>query len=234
MDDVASKLADIRRRIEAACSRVGRAPDSVRLIAVSKTFDAGLLLQATACGQRDFGESYLQEALPKMIAVNAGAAPQPYWHFIGPIQSNKTAAIAEHFDWAHGVERLKIAERLSAQRCDDQPPLNICAQVNVSLEPSKAGCAPADAAALCAAIAKLPRLQLRGLMAIPAAVDVAEDARPAFRALRELHAAIRGGGGVDAAAFDTLSMGMSDDFEVAIEEGARLIRVGSALFGERS
>ncbi len=203
---------------------------AVRLVAVSKTFPPGAIQAAAAAGQRAFGENYLQEALGKIEALR-GASLE--WHFIGPVQSNKTRDLASHFDWVHGIERLKIAERLSAQRPDDLPPLDLCVQVNVSGEASKSGCAPREAPALCATIAALPRLRLRGLMAIPEAAQRAEDARPAFRALRELHERIRAAGMVDPERFDTLSMGMSGDFRVAIEEGATLVRVGSAIFGKR-
>jgi pyridoxal phosphate enzyme (YggS family) len=227
------RLAAIRGRIATACARAGRDPASVRLVAVSKTFHADLLAAVADAGQDDFGESYIQEALPKIGLTESLAGRRLGWHFIGPIQGNKTAAIASAFSWAHGVDRLKVAQRLSAQRPLDLPPLQICVQVNVSGEASKSGCAPQDAAALCAAVAALPQLQLRGLMCIPEAADHAEQARPAFARLRELQAAISRAGNVDPALFDQLSMGMSDDFETAIEEHATIIRVGSAIFGSR-
>lgn len=227
----AGRLEEIRARIAAASERAGRRRESVGLLAVSKTFGAGSLAALAAAGQDDFGESYVQEALGKIEATETQAGRSLCWHFIGPVQSNKTAAIAARFAWVHGVERLKIAERLSTQRSGDQAPLNVCVQVNVSGEASKAGCAPDEAAALCAAIARLPRLRLRGLMCIPEAD--AGLARSAFRALRELQAQIREAGAVDTGSFDTLSMGMSDDFEIAIEEGATWVRIGSALFGRR-
>jgi len=232
MHDIKGNLADIRTRIAAACARSGRDPASAGLIAVSKTFPADALAALATLDQQNFGESYLQEALEKIPRVEALALRPLRWHFIGPIQSNKTAAVAATFDWAHAVDRLKIAQRLSDQRLTTQAPLNICVQVNISGEASKAGCAPEAAAALCAEISALPRLRLRGLMCIPAAVSDAEDARLAFRAVRTLHTAIRNSGAVSAD-FDTLSMGMSDDFEVAIEEGATWVRIGSALFGPR-
>lgn len=233
MDDVKDQLADIRQRMAAACARAGRPIEAVRLLAVSKNFPPEVLAAAAAQGQTDYAESYVQEAIGKIAATETLAGRRLCWHFIGPIQSNKTGTIAERFDWVHGVERLKIAERLSAQRRADQPVLNLCVQVNVSGEASKSGCAPPVAAALCAAVAALPKVRLRGLMTIPAAAETAEAARPAFRALRALHTAIRERGLVDGAQFDTLSMGMSGDFEVAIEEGATLVRIGSALFGRR-
>jgi len=164
-----------------------------------------------------------------MAAAPAGLV----WHYIGPLQRNKTREIAAHFDWVHGIDRLMLAERLSDQRPPALPPLQVCVQVNISGEASKSGCSPQEAPSLCAAIARLPGLRLRGLMAIPAAVEWSADARPAFRAVSVLAARIRASAAFDSAAFDTLSMGMSDDFEIAIEEGATLVRVGTALFGPR-
>lgn len=234
MDSVAKRLDDIRSRIDRACRRAHRPADAVRLIAVSKTFPADVLAEAAEAGQDSFGESYMQEAIDKIGLTETLSGRRLDWHFIGPIQSNKCRALAGAFAWAHGVDRLKIAERLSSLRGADLPALNVCVQVNVSGEASKGGVEPADAAALCAAIAALPGLSLRGLMCIPAPVDDPEQSRDAFRRLRELRDAIRHGGAVDADAFDSLSMGMSDDFEVAIEEGATLVRVGSALFGRRA
>lgn len=233
MNEVAQRLDDIRRRMADACRRAGRAPGSVRLIAVSKTVPAELIAEAADAGQDLFGESYMREALDKIGLAESLAARPLEWHFIGPIQGNKCRAIAGAFSWAHGVDRLKIAARLSELRGSDLPPLNICAQVNISGEASKGGVPPGETAALCSDIAGLPGLRLRGLMAIPAPVDDPEESRAAFRRLRELHAAIRSSGAVDAGTFDTLSMGMSDDYEIAIEEGATLIRVGSAIFGSR-
>jgi PLP dependent protein len=180
-----------------------------------------------ACGQREFGENYLQEALDKQ----AGLRDLPLtWHFIGPIQSNKTRAIAEHFSWVHSVDRLKIAERLSAQRPAGLPPLQVCIEVNVSGEASKGGVTPADLPALAAAVSKLPGLQLRGLMAIPAPTADQAAQRAAFRRVREQFEALRAHG----YALDTLSMGMSGDLEAAILEGATIVRIGTALFGERT
>jgi pyridoxal phosphate enzyme (YggS family) len=237
LNHIAVNLAGVRRRLEAACARAGRAPEAVRLIAVSKGFAAPVIAAAVAAGQHQFGENYLQDALPKMQALAAGREPgagsRLIWHFIGPIQSNKTREIAAHFDWAHAVDRLKIGERLAAQRPHDLGPLDICVQVNISAEPSKSGCGPDAAPELCAALARLPGIRLRGLMAIPAAADRPESARPAFRRMRELFDAVARGGAVDPRAFDTLSMGMSADFEVAVEEGATLVRVGTAIFGPR-
>ncbi|GAC1630315.1 MAG: YggS family pyridoxal phosphate-dependent enzyme [Nevskia sp.] len=233
MNELGERLSSIRQRIALACARSGRAPGSVQLIAVSKTVPAERLAEAADAGQDQFGESYLQEAIDKIGRTESLAGRRLDWHFIGPIQGNKCRALASTFAWAHGVDRLKIAERLSSLRGAGQPPLNVCVQVNVSCEPSKGGVAPAEAAALCAAVAALPGLRLRGLMCIPAPAADPEDSRREFRRLRDLRDAIRNGGAVNAAAFDSLSMGMSDDFEVAIEEGATLVRVGSAIFGPR-
>lgn len=233
MTTVSDRLQAIRRRLAAACARAGRDPAEVRLVAVSKTFDADAVAEVAERGQISFGESYMREALDKIGLAETLTGARLDWHFIGPIQGNKCRALAGAFAWAHGVDRLKIAERLSELRGEDLPPLQVCVQVNISGEASKGGVPPDDAAELCTAIARLPRLRLRGLMCIPAPVDDPEDARSAFRHLRELRDAIRAAGGVDAVDFDQLSMGMSDDFEVAIEEGATLVRIGSALFGAR-
>ncbi len=195
-------------------------------MAVSKAHPAERLAKLAALGQRDFGESYVQEALPKLDAL---AGRELIWHFIGPIQSNKTRPIAERFDWVHSVDRLKIAERLSAQRPTERPPLNVCLEVNISDEASKTGVLPADLPALAQAVAKLPHLRLRGLMAIPAPNDDPTTQRAAFRHLRQLLEQLRTLG-LD---LDVLSMGMSDDLEAAIAEGATHLRVGTALFGER-
>ena len=222
----AENLAAVQARIAAACQASGRDPARVRLLAVSKTVAAARLLAAADAGQAAFGENYVQEALGK-IASLAGRGIK--WHHIGPIQSNKTADIAAHFHWAQGIERLKIAQRLSDQRPPELPPLQVCVQVNVSGEASKSGCAPAEALSLCQAVAALPRLQLRGLMTLPAPAAGAADPRAPFRRLRGLFEQARAGG-LD---LDTLSMGMSDDLEHAIAEGATLLRIGSALFGRR-
>jgi pyridoxal phosphate enzyme (YggS family) len=224
----------VRARMARACKRAGRPPQAARLIAVSKTFPAERIAELAAAGQDDFGESYLQEALPKIEAAQRLAGRALCWHFIGPIQSNKTAAVARSFAWAHGVDRLRIAQRLSDQRPPGLPPLDVCVQVNVSGEASKSGCTVEDTPALCVAISELPRLRLRGLMCLPAPQEAPEAVRPAFRRTRELFERVRAGGAIDAGRFDTLSMGMSQDFEVAIEEGATLVRVGTAIFGRRS
>mgnify|MGYP001593933513 CR=1 FL=1 len=227
MSTIQESLSGVRQRIARACASAARASDSVHLLAVSKTVDAARILQAVAEGQIAFGENYLQEALSKQAQI---ALPRLEWHFIGPIQSNKTRDIATHFDWVHGVDRLRIAERLSAARANHAGALNICVQVNISEEPSKAGCRPDEAADLCAAIAKLPGLRLRGLMAIPAPAADASSAREPYRRLRALFDAIRAQG----LPLDTISAGMTDDLEAAIAEGSTLIRVGTAIFGSRT
>ncbi|MNF56204.1 hypothetical protein D3C84_376860 [compost metagenome] len=223
MSTIADNILQVSSRIHAATLAANRAENSVQLLAVSKTKPAQDLREAYAAGLRDFGENYLQEALGKQLEL----ADLPLiWHFIGPIQSNKTRAIAEHFDWVHSVDRLKIAQRLSEQRPADLPPLNICIQVNVSGEASKSGCTPADLPALANAISNLPRLKLRGLMAIPEPTEdrAAQDA--AFAAVQNLQASLN-------LPLDTLSMGMSHDLESAIAQGATWVRIGTALFGAR-
>lgn len=223
MSTIPESVAKVRARIREAAQASGRDPQSVQLLAVSKTKPASALREAFACGQRDFGENYLQEALAKQAEL---ADLELTWHFIGPIQSNKTRTIAGHFAWVHAVDRLKIAQRLSEQRPTDLPPLNLCLQVNVSGEASKSGCAPAELAELARAVAELPNLRLRGLMAIPEPTDDPAAQRAAFARLREL----KDGLGLD---LDTLSMGMSHDLEAAIAEGATWVRIGTALFGAR-
>ena len=226
MLDIESNLAAVRERIRAACRAAGRADDAVGLLAISKTQDAAAIRAVCGCGQRAFGENYVQEALAKRTAL----ADLPLvWHFTGPIQSNKTRAIAENFDWVHGVDRLRIAERLSAQRPAALPPLQVCVQVNISGEASKSGCRPDELAALCRSVAGLPRLRLRGLMAIPAPTAAHDDPRHAFRRLREAFADLRREG----LELDTISAGMSDDLEAAIAEGSTLVRIGTAIFGQR-
>ena len=200
----------------------------VTLLAVSKTFAAGAVREAFAAGQRGFGENYVQEALAK-IEVLADLRPAIEWHLIGPLQSNKTRAVAEAFDWVHSVDRLKIAERLAAQRPADRAPLQVCLQVNVSGETSKSGIAPDELPVLARAVATLPRLRLRGLMSIPEPAGDFEAQRRPHRRLRELLEALNREG----LALDTLSMGMSADLEAAIAEGATLVRVGTAIFGGR-
>lgn len=212
--------------MEAAARAAGRRPDEAVLLAVSKTFPAEAVRAAYQAGQMRFGENYVQESLHKMEALRDLAIE---WHFIGPIQSNKTRPIAEHFAWVHGVDRLKIAERLSAQRPPQLPPLQVCIEVNISGETSKDGAAPDQVAVLAQAIAALPNLKLRGLMAIPAPCDNAAEQRAAFARLRELYKRLNRQG----LQLDTLSMGMSHDFPAAIAEGATIVRIGTAIFGQR-
>jgi PLP dependent protein len=220
-------LAHVQNRIQAAAREAGRDPETVRLLAVGKSKPAEQLRRLAEAGQKDFGENYVQEALDKMSAL--ADLEDLIWHFIGPLQSNKTRAVAEAFHWVHSVDRLKIAKRLSAQRPEQLPPLNICIQVNISEEAQKAGIAPSETAALADACAKLPRIRLRGLMCLPAPAPDAESQRLAFRQLRRLQEALIRQGHT----LDTLSMGMSADLEAAILEGSTLVRIGSALFGPR-
>ncbi len=227
MTSIAANLQAVRERIAAACRAAGRREDSVSLLAVSKTWPAAGLREAAIAGQRAFGENYLQEALDKIAAL---ADPALEWHFIGPLQSNKTRPVAEHFAWVHSVDRLKVAQRLAMQRPPTLPPLKLCLQVNISGESSKSGCDPAQAPGLAAAIARLPGVTLKGLMAIPEPTADRALQRSRFAALRRLLEAINAGLG---SKLDTLSMGMSDDLEAAIMEGATIVRVGTAIFGQR-
>lgn len=226
MGAISAGLQGCLRRLEAACREAGRPPESVILLAVSKTFPEAAIREAYAAGQRCFGESYLQEALQKLEALRDLDIE---WHFIGPIQSNKTRPIAEHFHWVHSVDRLKIAERLSAARPAGLPTLNVCVQVNVSGEASKSGIEPPDALDLAKAVASLPGLRLRGFMAIPRPTPELAEERAQFAVLRGIFEQARAAG-LDV---DTLSMGMSDDMEAAILEGATLVRLGTAIFGRR-
>ncbi len=227
MDNVGSNLQAVRNAIAQAARTAQRCAEDVALLAVSKTFPAAAVRAAFHAGQRAFGESYLQEALDKISALRDLPLE---WHFIGPIQSNKTRAIAENFSWVHGVDRLKIAERLSAQRPQTLPPLNVCIQVNVSGESSKSGVSPGEVAELAHAVARLPQLRLRGLMAIPAPAEGLAAQRAPFARLRQLLQELNAQG----LKLDTLSMGMSQDMEAAILEGATIVRVGTAIFGERN
>ena len=223
MSTIADNILALAIRIDSAAKAAGRAPSTVRLLAVSKTKPASAVREAYAAGVRDVGENYLQEALAKQQELSDLALT---WHFIGPIQSNKTRAIAEHFDWVHSVDRLKIAQRLGEQRPAGLVPLNVCLQVNVSGEASKSGCEPTDLPALAHAVCALPGLRLRGLMAIPQPTDDRACQEAAFARLRELQEGL----GLD---LDTLSMGMSHDLEAAIGQGATWVRIGTALFGAR-
>ncbi|WP_343742241.1 YggS family pyridoxal phosphate-dependent enzyme [Herbaspirillum huttiense] len=230
MSSIAQHLQHVQQQIAQAAGQAGRVPSSVQLLAVSKTFGPEAVAEAVAAGQRAFGENYLQEALDKIAALPALVPDTPLeWHFIGPIQSNKTRPIAEHFDWVHSVDRLKIAQRLSEQRPEELGPLNICLQVNISAEASKSGLSPEELPEVAAQVAQLPRLRLRGLMAIPAPSDDMKQQRAAFAAVRGLYEQLRTVG----LPLDTLSMGMSADLEAAVAEGATIVRVGSAIFGAR-
>lgn len=228
MGSIGSRLQEVKGRIERACLAAGRDENSVTLLAVSKTFGADAVRQAHAAGQRRFGENYVQEAIAKIQAL-AELRTGLEWHLIGPLQSNKTRAVAETFDWVHTVDRLKVAERLAEQRPAGLAPLQLCLQVNVSGEASKSGVGFDQLPALAHAVAALPRLRLRGLMSIPEPAEGAQAQRKPHRRLREAFEALRGGG----LALDTLSMGMSADLEAAVLEGATLVRVGTAVFGAR-
>ena len=219
MATIAGNLQGVKARIARAAQAVGRDAASVTLLAVSKTHSAACIEQAIAAGQRAFGENYVQEALAKMQAL-----PRLEWHLIGPLQTNKTRTAAERFDWIQTLDRVKIADRLSEQRRADLAPLNVLIQVNVSSEPSKSGVAIEEAARLAEAVAGMPRLRLRGLMAIPA-----PGRREEFSRMKTLYDSLRADFG-----FDTLSMGMSEDVETAIAAGATMLRVGTAIFGERT
>jgi pyridoxal phosphate enzyme (YggS family) len=228
MATIANNLQLVRNRIQAACAQTGRPADSVTLLAVSKTFPAVTVRDAFHAGQRSFGENYVQEALDK-IAELADLRAQITWHLIGPLQSNKTRVVAEHFDWVQSVDRLKIAQRLSEQRPPHLPPLQVCIQVNTSGEDSKSGVAPGEALALAQAVAALPRLQLRGVMALPApSPDPAVQAE-ALAQVRVVFEQLRAAG----LPLDVLSMGMSADLEAAVAQGSTMVRVGTALFGQR-
>jgi PLP dependent protein len=226
MSPIGSNLQAVLRRIESAARTAGRDPRGIRLLAVSKTWPTDAILEARSAGQRAFGESQVQEAAGKIAALHQQG---PEWHFIGPIQSNKTRTIAALFEWVHSVEREKVAGRLSEQRPAARAPLDVCIEVNVSGEASKAGVLPEQTQALAEAVARLPRLALRGLMTVPAPSPDPVRQRAQFTVLRELFEHLRAGG----LPLDTLSMGMSDDLEAAIAEGATMVRVGSAIFGRR-
>ena len=225
-DNLQAVRADIRR----AALDCGRSEQHVCLLAVSKTFGADAVLEAAHAGQVAFGENYLQEAVDKITFIRQSAPELDLeWHFIGPIQSNKTRPIAEHFAWVHSVDREKIAQRLSEQRPADMPPLNICLQINISGESTKSGALPEDAVSLAKRIHALPGLRLRGLMAVPEPTNDEQQQRAAFRQLKQLNDEIVAQGIV----LDTLSMGMSSDLHAAIAEGSTMVRIGTAIFGKR-
>ncbi len=223
---IAARLAAVRVRVARAAAAAGRDPAGVRIIGVSKLQPLASVRAALAAGLVDFGENFLQEALEKMDALGPGPAR---WHFIGALQSNKTAAVAERFDWVHSVDRAKLADRLARQRPAGLPPLNVCVQVRIGDEAGKSGVAPAEAGALARRVAGLAGLRLRGLMAVPPPETDPARQRAWCRQLAELFAALK----ADGLAMDTLSMGMSDDLEAAVAEGATLVRIGTAIFGAR-
>jgi PLP dependent protein len=230
MSAIRQNLQAVRHRITEAADNAQRDVHGIELLAVSKTFGADAVIDAASAGQIAFGENYLQEALDKITTLRTIRPDlQLEWHFIGPIQSNKTRPIAEYFDWVHSVDREKIAQRLSEQRPANLPPLNICLQVNISGEASKSGVLPADTIAVAKAIAVLPRIRLRGLMAIPEQEEDEARQREPFRQLRALFDQLC----AEGLQLDTLSMGMSADMNAAIAEGATIVRIGSAIFGTR-
>lgn len=227
MTTISANLQAVITRIEAAARQFGRNPDGISLLAVSKTWAASDVREAALAGQKSFGENYVQEGIDKARSLESLGLE---WHFIGPLQSNKTRPVAETFDWVHAVDRLKIAERLSEQRPENLPALQVCIQVNVSGEQTKSGVSLDEAAALAHRVAALPRIRLRGLMAIPEPVEDFAEQRIAFRRLREAFEQLN----KEGLSLDTLSMGMSHDLEAAIAEGATMVRVGTAIFGERN
>ncbi len=226
MINIAENIEQIRQKIADYAEKYQRSAGELTLLAVSKTHPAEAIQQAYACGQQDFGESYLQEAMDKMLALKD---LDIHWHFIGAIQSNKTRDIARLFDWVHSVDRLKIAHRLSEQRPADLAPLNICLQVNISQETSKAGMSLVDLPGIAAEVSTLPHIKLRGLMAIPQETEDFSAQRDAFHKLYDALKILNQQG----LELDTLSMGMTDDMEAAIAEGATIVRIGTAIFGYR-
>ena len=236
MSQVTTKLMMLRQRLELAALAAKREPEDIQLLAVSKTFPAIAVEEAMHAGQTAFGENYAQEGVEKIQQLSK-LRPWLEWHFIGPLQSNKTRDVAEQFDWVHSIDRIKIAERLSTQRGEfsNLGPLQVCVQINVSEEGSKSGISLEEVDALCDAISKLPNLALRGLMAIPAPSDDVSQQRQSFAAVRECFVGIKAKHSNDVGFdfFDTLSMGMSDDLEAAITEGSTIVRIGSAIFGKR-
>ncbi len=236
MSQVTTKLMMVRQRLELAALAAKREPEDIALLAVSKTFPAIAVEEAMHAGQTAFGENYVQEGVEKIQQLSK-LRPWLEWHFIGPLQSNKTRDVAEHFDWVHSIDRLKIAERLSSQRGEfsNLGPLQVCVQINVSEEDSKSGISLEEVDTLCDAISKLPHLVLRGLMAIPAPSDDVNQQCQSFAAVRECFVGIKAKHSNDVGYdfFDTLSMGMSDDMEAAVTEGSTMVRVGSAIFGKR-
>ena len=231
MSTITSNLQAVRQQIVHAAQLADRSFTEIQLLAVSKNFDAEAVIEAARAGQRAFGENYVQEAVDKIARIHAAAPDLKLeWHFIGPIQSNKTRQIAEHFDWVHSVDRLKIAQRLSEQRPAGMASLNVCLQINISAEHTKSGIAAEETVQLARQIAALPNLRLRGLMAIPEPTANIELQRKSFKQVRELQEELNAQG----FELDTLSMGMSADLESAILEGSTLVRIGTAIFGKRN
>ncbi|MBO8132415.1 MULTISPECIES: YggS family pyridoxal phosphate-dependent enzyme [Dickeya] len=227
---VQQNLQDVRQRISAAAERCGRAPEEITLLAVSKTKPVSAIEEAIAAGQRAFGENYVQEGVDKIRHFQTHQPDTALeWHFIGPLQSNKSRPVAEHFDWCHTIDRLRIAQRLSEQRPAHLPPLNVLLQVNISQEESKSGILAGDLPELAASVAQLPNLRLRGLMAIPAPETDHDRQLAVFRQMTELFLQLK----ADYGTLDTLSMGMTDDMAAAIEAGSTLVRIGTAIFGAR-
>lgn len=228
MNTISDKLASVQTQIQAACGEFARVADAVKLLAVSKTFSTDAVREAYAAGQRAFGENYIQEGVDKTTTLQD--LPDLEWHMIGPIQSNKSRLVAEHFHWVHSVDRLKIAQRLSEQRPAGLPPLQVCLQVNIDGGANKSGCLPTEALALAQAIAALPHLQLRGIMVIPEPAPDFIASCAAFAPARGLFLSIK----EHIPCLDTLSMGMSSDLRAAVKEGSTMVRVGTAIFGARA
>ena len=234
MTTIATNLQNVRERIARACKAAGRPPDAVALLAVSKTFGPDAVREAALAGQRCFGENYIQEAVEKMALVEALGLPLSLeWHCIGPVQSNKTRLVAQHFDWVHTVDRLRTAQRLSDQRPAHLPPLQVCIQVNVDGGVTKAGVPAEEALALAQAVAALPRLQLRGIMSIPDEVPDEAAQLAVLLRVRQVFDTLRAQGGAGFQTFDTLSLGMTGDLEAAVRAGSTMVRVGSGIFGAR-
>ena len=230
MTTIEANLQLVRSRIEQACAQAGRDPRAVRLLAVSKTFDASAVRQAQAAGQHAFGENYVQEGVDKILELRASGASGPIeWHCIGPLQSNKSRLVAGHFDWVQSIDRLKIAQRLSEQRPENLPALQLCIQVNVDGGANKSGVSPAELLALAEAVAALPRVKLRGLMSVPEPLEGFEAQRAVFLQVKALFDELN----TQGLALDTLSLGMSDDLDAAVAAGSTMVRVGRAIFGSR-
>ena len=234
MTTIANNLQTVQQRLGDACAQAGRPAGAVELLAVSKTFGPEAVEQAAAAGQLAFGENYLQEAVEKIATLQERGVAGLQWHCIGPVQSNKTRLVAEHFDWVHTVDRLKIAERLSAQRPDHLAPLQVCIQINVDGGANKAGVPPDEALALAQTVAQLPRLVLRGVMCIPEPTEGFEAQRALHLRAKAVFDQIAAAGGTGLERFDTLSLGMTGDLEAAVAAGSTLVRVGSGIFGTRS